>query len=175
MNKFSPGLIWVRKLWVLFGHFLMQAREPALVVHSVQHLKTLLWKSFVWKSSPLGGKISGKPIMDNSFCVVEMALLEKGFWTRCYGSCDGRKVKCWAADLRLLGERRRAWARTFPSVKCNVQHAISSELSARWEWLWVRATDTLPVLVFIILPGRRESWACAMMFTLTVPLPGWVI
>lgn len=32
--------------------------------------------------------------MDDSFYVVEMALLEKGFWTRRYGSCGGRKVRC---------------------------------------------------------------------------------
>lgn len=35
--------------------------------------------------------------MDNSFCIVETALLEKGFWTRPYRSYGGRKVRCWAA------------------------------------------------------------------------------
>lgn len=75
---------------------------------------------------------------------------------------------CW-----VRGGGHVPWHFLLSSVICSKQLAVSS-MNARWGWLWVWAADLLPVLTFIILPGKKESWACAMMPTLITPLPGRV-
>lgn len=99
-------------------------------------------------------------------------------WRRAFGQgvmgavVGGR----WDVELQVWG----CWVRgeehvpghfLLSSVMYSKQLAVSS-MSARWGWLWMRAADLLPVLTFIILPGKRESWACAMMSMLVTPLPG---
>lgn len=78
-----------------------------------------LWRDFTWNSLILQAKRCRKPIMANSFYVLETVNLigERkflGFWITPCGSCRGSKLKHQAEAPRLFSQGRRAHMGVFP-------------------------------------------------------------